>query len=319
MHMHAHDHDARSQRGLTLGAAVTLAYVLVALVAGLATHSLALLSEAGHNFTDFLALLLSWVGVYLLGKPPNESKTWGYHRAGVLAAFVNALTLGVITVLIVVEAVERFRHPVAVHTGPMFWVAIAGLLMNAAIAWSLLHGRSDVNVRAAFLHMVGDAVSTALVVVGALLIHWTGASIIDPLLSLVIAAFILWSGWDVLKESVEILLEASPRGVRSEDVARDLNNVEGVRSVHDMHIWSLGSAARALSCHIQIADIPPSQSAGILDRIRCLLADRYHIHHTTIQFENNVCDMSNGCVVSCRESHPEEHSHFHHHHHGHAH
>lgn len=303
MHMHAHDGDARSMRGLKLGAAVTFAYVLLALSAGLWAHSLALVSEAGHNLTDFLALLLSWLGVYLQTKPPTESKTWGYHRAGVLAAFINVLSLGVLTVLIVVEAFERFRQPVEVHTGPMLWVAMIGLTMNAGIAWSLMHGRRDVNIRAAFLHMVGDAISTALVIVGALLIRWTGAVVIDPALSLLIAAFIVWSGWDALKETLEILLEASPRGIRTDEVRQDLRGLEGVRDVHDMHIWSLGSAARALSCHIQIADIPPSESAGILERVRGLLADRYHIVHTTIQFENAACEIRDGCVLTVDPGH----------------
>ncbi len=302
MHVHSHG-PASGRQGLILKAAAvaTLGYVLLAFAAGLYAHSLALLSEAGHNLTDFLALIVSWVGVYLQSKPPTESKTFGYHRAGVLAALLNVVTLVVLTVFIVVGAIVRLQHPVAVATRPMLLVAAVGVLMNGVIAALLHRGKADVNVRGAFLHMVGDALSTALVIVGALVIAATGKVWVDPALSLLIAAFILWSSWGVLHETLNILLEGSPRGVATDQVCHALEAVEGVEEVHDMHIWSLGSQAHALSCHVRIADIPPSESDSILRCLQQLLADRYNIRHSTIQFENSACAISHGCVIPVHE------------------
>ncbi|MGH9486377.1 MAG: cation diffusion facilitator family transporter [Terriglobales bacterium] len=296
-HSHAgHTHGVRSHHMrlfLTISALVTLAYVVVAFVVGLQAHSLALVSEAGHNLTDFLALALTWVGVYFQAKPPAGSKTFGFQRAGVLTALVNVVTLFVITVLIVIEAVARLRSPTAVATGPMLWVAVAGLVMNTAIAWFLEHGRSDVNLRAAFLHMVGDACATALVVVGAIVIAATGWEVVDPILSLVIAALILASGWGIFLDTLNILLEGAPRGVKPREVEQALAGMAGVEAVHDLHIWSLGSQSHALSAHVRIADVQVSASEIIREQLVALLDERYHIHHATLQFETSAaCD---GC------------------------
>lgn len=296
--MHVHAHGGRAKTILALSAIVTLAYVALAFVVGLRAHSLALVSEAGHNLTDFLALGLTWLGVYFQSKPPTARKTFGYHRAGVLSALINVATLFVITVLIVVAAIQRLRTPEAVATGPMLWVAVIGLVMNTAIALFLESGRRDVNLRAAFLHMVGDAFATALVILGAVVIARTGLVLVDPILSLVIAGLIVASGWGVLRETLNILLEGAP--VNSEDVCADLAGVEGVQAIHDLHIWSLGSQSHALSAHIQIADIPPSASEQIRLRLCALLAERYHIRHATLQFEHGACD---GCSIV------EEHHH----------
>ncbi|HWG37348.1 MAG TPA: cation diffusion facilitator family transporter [Terriglobales bacterium] len=292
----SHGHHHHAQTILSWGAAATLAYVVLAFAAGLRAHSLALLSEAGHNLTDFLALLLSWLGVWFQSKPPTGQKTFGYHRAGVLAALVNVLSLFVITALIVIEAVARLRAPASVDTGPMVWVAAIGLAMNAAIAMSLRGSENhDVNLRAAFLHMLGDAVATGLVLVGALVIARTGWMAVDPILSLAIALLIVVSGWGVLQDTLNILLEGAPAGMRSEQVALELAGVAGVRAVHDLHIWTLGAHAHALSAHVQIEDIPPSASEQIRRALCALLAERYHIHHATLQFEHGECG---GCAMA---------------------
>lgn len=301
MHLHAPSNE-RDRRTLQISATLTLAYVVLALAAGVWAHSLALISEAGHNLTDFLALLLSWFGVYLQGKPADEIKTYGYQRAGVLAAFINVLTLLALTLFIVAEAISRFRSPVPVHSRPMLVVGAIGVVMNAGIALALQRGK-DVNLRAAFLHMVGDAVSTGLVIAGAVMIAATGRVVIDPILSLIIAGFIAWTSWGVLHETLNILLEGSPRGIRPEDVVRALCQVSGVVSVHDMHIWSLGSHAHALSCHVCIADIPPSASEVILHAVQAQLAERYHIHHSTIQFEYGPCAIVEGCAITPAPDH----------------
>lgn len=313
-HGHAHHHadgvaSAQAGRGgrrtrliLIAGAVATLAYVVLAFVVGLRAHSLALVSEAGHNLTDFLALAMTWLGVYLQTKPPTARKTFGYHRAGVLTALFNVGTLFVVTVLIVVEAIQRLHTPEAVATGPMLWVAVVGLVMNSAIAWFLEFGgsapagsRRDVNLQAAFLHMIGDAFATALVIIAAVVIAHTGWNVLDPVLSLVIAGLIAASGWGVFREALNILLEGAPVGMHSEEVAADLSAIEGVQAIHDLHIWSLGSNAHALSAHVQIADIPPSASEQIRQRLCGLLAERYQIRHATLQFENRTCD---GCSMA---------------------
>ncbi|MGH9466272.1 MAG: cation diffusion facilitator family transporter [Terriglobales bacterium] len=303
--MHTHDHSghAHGHGGagrhtrlfLTLSAIATLAYVVLAFVVGLQAHSLALLSEAGHNLTDFLALALTWVGVYFATKPPTTSKTFGFERAGVMTALVNVVALFVITVLIIVEAIVRLRTPEAVATGPMLWVAIVGLVMNTAIAWFLEHGREDVNLRAAFVHMVGDACATALVIVGAVVIANTGWTLVDPVLSLVIAALIFASGWGIFRDTMNILLEGAPRGVKAEQVRADLAGIEGVEAVHDLHIWSLGSQSHALSAHVRIADVQVSASEILRSKLAALLDERYHIHHATLQFETTAACQ--GCSM----------------------
>ena len=304
--MHAHSHGPMStSKLLRVAIFLTLAYIAVTIIAGIKAHSLALLSEAGHNVSDFLALLLSWVAVYLGARPPTVTKTYGYHRAGVLAAFVNAMSLVVVAIYIFVEAAHRMISPVPVHARIMMVVAAAGVAMNGAITW-MLHGRShDVNVRSAFIHMLGDTLSTASVIIGGWAILWTGRSWIDPALSFGIGALILWSSFGIVRETLNILLEGTPKGVSMKLLADAMKQVEGVHDVHDLHVWSIGSEMHALSCHIAIADIPPSASETILREVKERLAQQFRIHHTTIQFEHETCEIAHGCVmpVSMEEAH----------------
>jgi cobalt-zinc-cadmium efflux system protein len=285
----------------------TMVYVGVTVVAGIHAHSLALLSEAGHNVTDVLALLLSWVAIFVQTRPPSATKTFGYHRAGVLAAFVNALTLVGIAFYIFYEAVVRFYHPVEVHPQLMIWVAVAGVVINGVISWSLFRTGRDVNLRSVFIHQLGDTLSTAAVIVGGGAILWTGRPWIDPLLSIGIGVLILWSSLGIIRETLNILLEGAPSGMSTEKIAAVISSLEGVNSVHDVHVWSLGSETHALSCHIEIADIPPSESNAILRCVNDLLAAKFHIHHTTIQFENSVCEIAHGCVIPVHR--PDDHQH----------
>ena len=293
----------------------TLAYVVITFVAGLRAHSLALLSEAGHNVSDFLALLLSFVAVYFQTRPATHSKTFGYQRAGVLAAFVNAATLIVLSIWIGIEAVHRLSAPVAVQPTLMMVVAAAGVLMNGVIAALLWGVARDVNMRSAFLHMAGDTLSTAAVIAGGAGILFTGRNWIDPVLSLVIAALILWTSAGIVRETLNILLEGTPRGVTLSEIRSGMEEVEGVLNVHDLHVWSLGSNSHALACHVCIADIPPSESACILLKLNHVLRDHFAIQHSTIQFEHEGCEELHGCVVPIEEmSSPTARSH-----HGHAH
>src|SRR6266481_575383 len=305
--MHSHAHSGHSARVLRYSLAVTFLYVLITLIAGLRAHSLALLSEAGHNVTDLLALLLSWVAVFIQTRPPSATKTFGYHRAGVLAAFINALTLVLIAFYIFYEALARLEKPVAVQPQIMIWVAAVGVVMNGVISWLLFRTAHDVNLRSAFIHQMGDTLSTAAVIAGGWAIMLTGKSWIDPALSLGIGGLILWSSSGIIRETLNILLEGTPRGISAEHITDVLTAIDGVNDVHDVHVWSLGSETHALSCHIGIADIPPSESDAILRRVNDLLAAQFHIFHTTIQFENSICEIAHGCVIPVRHTHDHQH------------
>jgi cobalt-zinc-cadmium efflux system protein len=317
MHFHAAPSTPgvnRTKSVLRFSLVATLAYVVVTFVAGLRAHSLALLSEAGHNASDFLALLLSFAAVYFQTRPVSDSKTFGYQRAGVLAAFINAATLIVISIWIAIEAFHRLSAPVAVQPRLMMIVAAAGVLMNGVIAALLWGVARDVNMRSAFLHMAGDTLSTAAVIAGGAGILFTGQNWIDPVLSLFIAALILWSSFGIVRETLNILLEGTPRGCSLPRIRSGMEAVEGVINVHDLHIWSLGSQSRALACHVTIADIPPSESACILVKLNHVLKEHFQISHTTIQFEHIGCGELEGCVVPIEELAAHQHSR-----HGHTH
>src|SRR5258706_1034141 len=313
--MHTHSHArVPSARGNTSSVlrwslAITLAYIVVLVVAGVRARSLALLSEAGHNASDFLALLLSAVAAYLHERPATSQKTFGYHRAGVLAAFVNALSLVIIALFIFYEASQRFRQPLTVRPGLMMVVAAAGVLMNAAIAALLLRGGRDVNIRSVLIHQVGDTLSTAAVLLGGWAIMITGTQWIDPALSCAIGGLILWSSFGIIRETLNILLEGTPRGLDSALIAGEISLTDGVQGVHDLHVWSLGSETHALSCHVQIADIPPSESERILRDVKERLAARFHIHHTTLQFEHVDCEVAHGCVIPVGQARDHRHPH----------
>ncbi|MGO9127418.1 MAG: cation diffusion facilitator family transporter [Terriglobales bacterium] len=307
--MHASHGGDRTSKVLRISLLVTLAYIVLLVIAGIRAHSLALLSEAGHNLSDLVALLLSLVAVYLQGRPPSATKTYGWHRAGVLAALVNTASLVVISFFIFYEAFERLRKPEPVHAGMMMGVAAIGVVMNGAIALLLHRSSRDVNIRSALLHEIGDTVSTAAVIAGGWAIMATGRYWIDPALSFGIGALILWSGVGIIREALNILLEGTPRGVKLDRVEATIRAVEGVNDVHDLHVWSIGSETAALSCHISIADIPPSVSERILRDVKQRLYEEFHINHTTIQFEHVVCEVAHGCVIPVGGEEGHEHSH----------
>src|ERR1700682_2509110 len=312
MHVHAHGAGGPT-RVLKISLAVTLAYIALLVVAGIRAHSLALLSEAGHNLSDFLALLLSLVAVYFQSRPANSTKTYGYHRAGVLAALVNATSLVAVSFFIFYEAFRRLQHPEPVQASVMMWVAAAGVVTNGVIALLLYRsaGRSggDVNIRSALLHEVGDTLSTAAVIAGGWAIMVTGNYWIDSALSFGIGVLILWSGFGIVRETLNILLEGTPRGVKLELVETAIRSVEGVNDVHDLHCWSIGSESGALSCHIAIADIPPSISERILRDVKACLHRDFRIDHTTIQFEHAVCEVAHGGVIPVGGGGEQQHQH----------
>jgi cobalt-zinc-cadmium efflux system protein len=296
-HVHSHSHGSpKTGKILVASLVLTLGFVAAETIAGFSSGSLALLGDAVHNLTDAFGLALAGAAYFVESRPGNQVKTFGYHRTGVLAAFVNALTLAALSVLLLWESVRHLMSPQPVEENTMLVVAAAGIVVNVVIAWGLGGHGSDLNLRAAWIHMMGDAASCVAIIVGALVIRRTGWLAVDPILSILIALVIVWTAWDIFKDSLNILLEGLPKGLNLADVTKQICCIPGVIDVHDLHIWSLGSEARALSCHVLIEDMPPSASHSILCEVNRLLDERFAIHHTTVQFEHARCELAD---VSC--------------------
>jgi cobalt-zinc-cadmium efflux system protein len=288
---HAHDrHSGDVSRKLTIATAANVAVVVAEIAVGLYAGSLALIGDALHNLTDAGALLIALIAVRLARRTPTHEKTFGYQRAGILAAFINAGLLVAFTLFLLREAWERFQQPHAVDTQWMLAMAAVALAVNAGTALSIRReSRDDVNIRGAFLHMVGDAVSSAGIIVAAVLIAVTGRLYWDALVTMFIAALILWSSYGILRESVNLLLDGTPAGIDPAAVTQALGDIEGILGVHHLHIWALGPSSPALSCHIMVGDVPVSSTGALLDEINETLAHRFRIAHTTIQFEFAEC------------------------------
>ena len=274
---------------LRLALALTVVVLIVEVVGGLLAHSLALLSDAGHVLTDIIVLGLSGFALGQAGRPANPRKTFGYQRVGILVALLNALILGAIVIGIAVEAVRRIQDPGQVQGGLMAGTAVVGLIISLYIAYSLSRHDSDLAVRSALIHIRGDAFAAGGVIVAGLIIVVSGWQIVDPLLSLAIAALIAWSAWRVLIAAVNILLESMPADVRTESVVDAVKKVPGVRDLHDLHVWSLSTQSRAMSAHLLIDDQRVLQAQDILAEVREVLAHGFGIEHTTIQFESLEC------------------------------
>jgi len=300
--LHGHQHGSSAGRVLKWSFGATVAFVAVEILAGVQAGSLALLSDAGHNFTDALALLVAWFGLYLENRPADHVRTYGYHRAGVLAAFVNAIALIVLAGFVFFESYKRLLAPRRVEETTMFVVAGFGLTLNFAIMWAMRRDQKhDLNIRSAYLHMLGDALGSIGILAGAAAIRYTGWQRIDPMLSILIGLLIVWTAWEVIREALNILLEGLPKGLTLEAVAEAMREIEGVLDVHHLHIWSLGSNTHALSCHVRIPDVPPSESEATLRQLNAMLAGRFHIEHTTLQFEHADCEpIGIDCVIRPR-------------------
>jgi len=284
--MQAHHHARKPAASvLSWSVGATFALVVTELVGGYLGHSLALVSDAVHNLSDIPTLVISWLALRWAERPPTSQKTYGYHRAGILAAFTNAILLALVALYLFYEAYERLRHPVAVHEQVMIWISLAALAVNGGISLALLRGRRDLNLRSILIHNFGDALSNVGILVGALVIRSTGARWIDPAVGACIGALVLWSSYSILKESSHILLEGLPRELLLEDVAGAILRVSGVQEVHDIHIWTLGTDLHALSCHVRIPDMHMEESEKILAAIRERLGSEFHIAHITVQFE----------------------------------
>jgi cobalt-zinc-cadmium efflux system protein len=296
---HGHDHGSLTGRRLLLAIFVTVAFVAGEAIAGYFAHSLALISDAGHNFSDALALVFSSYAIWIAQKPSTAKRTFGHHRVGILAALVNSVSLVLIALFIFWESFTRLRHPVPVHSTPMIAVALIAILMNAAISLSLRKAaKNDLNVRSAHVHTLGDAVSAFGVVAAGVVVAFTGASIADPLVSILIAVLILWSSWSILKESVNVLLEAIPEGMTMESVEQTICGVEGVLAVHDLHVWTIGSGIIACSCHVTVEEQSVREGENVLRIVAEALAHHHAIAHSTIQVEVEGCEPNDMyCVM----------------------
>lgn len=321
-----HDHThGMAKQALRLAFFLTIFILAAELIGGFFANSLALLSDAGHVLTDLFALGLAWFAAVQAERPANSSKTFGYHRVGILAALVNAVTLIVIALVILWEAISRFQHPEPVQPLIMFLSAAIGIIVNLFIGFGLQKEGDNLNTRAAALHVFGDVAASVAVIVAGVVILLTGWYPADPILSVGIAVLIAIGAWRILRETTDILLESAPKDINLSELVRDMMRVEGVRDVHDLHVWCIASGMYALSCHASIADVPPSQSASILRPLETMLSKKYHIGHTAIQFESHshqstYCSVEGlYCQMECTNGRESMHNHSHDHGHDHPH
>lgn len=291
-HDHNHSHAGKFMR-LSIG--LTAIFVILEGVSGYLAHSLSLLSDAGHNFADLLALLLSWYALNVSMRPADAKRTYGYHRAGILAALVNAVCLVVISFFIFFEAWHRLESPVAVHGSLVIVIALVAMILNGFISLILKkEAEHDLNIRGAYIHMLGDALSAIGVVIAGVFILLTGDSIADPLVSILIGIFILWSSWGILASAVNILLEAAPQGFDVPRLKEAIENIHGIQEVHDLHVWTVTSEMNACSCHVTIANQSVEESQTIRRAIEEMMKRDFSIQHTTIQLEVEGCKQ---CVI----------------------
>jgi cobalt-zinc-cadmium efflux system protein len=301
-HDHTHEHSHLTQNRVLGAIAVTSIILVAEVVGGILTNSLALLSDAGHMLTDVLALGLSFFAISMARRPPTDEKTYGFHRTEILAALANGITLVVICLLIFYEAFQRFNHPPEIKTTGMLIVAVIGLIANLVSAVLLSGHSGSLNVRGAFLHVLGDALSSVGIIIGGVVILFTGWFWVDPLISAGIGVIIVFGAYNLVRESVDILLEATPSHITLDEVRTALQSIPGVLDVHDLHVWCLTPQICSLSSHLVISDVMTSRSDQTLREINDLLAERFRIEHTTIQFECAHCNGgdSSGCSLGAR-------------------
>jgi cobalt-zinc-cadmium efflux system protein len=289
MHVHhageGHSHGQPAPALLAAALAATAALVVAEFAGGYLGHSIALTSDAVHNLSDIPTIVISWLALRWCARPADAQRTFGYARAGILAAFTNAILLLIVAAGLLWESFARLLHPVPVHEEWMIGLSLAALAVNGAITLSLARHYRDLNLRALLVHNLGDALSNIAILAGALAIRFSGMFWLDPLLGIAIGALVFWSSTGILRESGHILLEGLPRQMRLPDVAKAILAVSGVQEVHDVHIWTLGGDDHALSCHVRIQDMHMEASEKILKNIQQQLASDFGIHHVTIQFE----------------------------------
>jgi len=287
-HGHGHSHAPASfGRAFAVGIVLNTAFVVVEVIYGLLSHSLALVADAGHNLSDVLGLVLAWGATFLAKRAATERHTYGFQRSSVLAALGNAIVLLVSVGAIAWEALQRLRTPDPVGAQTIIWVALLGIAINAGTALMFMSGRKgDLNVRGAFVHMAADALISAGVVVAGVVITFTGWFWLDPLVSLLLAGIIIYGTWDLLRESINLSLDAVPEGIDPTAVSQYLRTLPQVADAHHLHIWGLSTTEAALTVHLVLTD--RSQGDALLHEINDTLRERFKIGHATIQFESSV-------------------------------
>ncbi len=307
---HNHEHAAPAGRKLLYGIVLSITILIVEIIGGLASHSLALLSDAGHVLTDIIALALSWYGVRQATRPANHRMTFGYHRVGVIIAIVNALSIFAIAGFILYEAYQRFQQVQVVNSPLMMGIAVIGLAANVVVVlWLRSEQKDNINVRSAFWHALGDALASIGVIIGGLVILLTGQYWVDPLVSVIISLIILASVWSILREGFHVLLEATPKDVDVQAMIKTIKKIAGVKDIHDVHVWSISSNLRAMNGHILIDDISTSQAAKIRAEIEEVVREKYKVGHTTLQLECETCDSTDSfCNLKQGEPHDEDES-----------
>ncbi|WP_186575945.1 cation diffusion facilitator family transporter [Aquibacillus kalidii] len=313
-HDHGHDHThGANKKALFISFIITTGYMLIEAVGGFLTNSLALLSDAGHMLSDSVALGVGLVAFILGEKAASYSKTYGYKRFEILAALFNGVTLVVIAGYIFYEAFQRFIDPPAVASTGMLIIGIIGLLVNVIVAWILLRGDTEenLNVRAAFLHVIGDMLGSVGAILAALLIMFFGWGWADPLASVVVAILVLISGWRVTKDSVHVLMEGTPRNVEFDEIVTCIESTDGIISIHDLHVWSITSGQNALSCHAVVKEtLTMKESQALLRKIEHQLEHK-GIGHVTIQLESD--EHPHDDSIMCQLEEQATHSHHHQH------
>jgi cobalt-zinc-cadmium efflux system protein len=319
--MHAEPHLDKSIAGRFKYAIILTALTLVAeVIGGIWTNSLALLSDAAHVFLDLFALILSLAAIKLAAYPATDTRTFGWHRAEVFASFINGASVFLIALGILYEAGGRVFHPEEVKSLPMFVIAAVGLIMNLVAASALhQHSHDDLNVRSAFLHVVGDAAASVGVIAGGLVMYYTGWYVVDALISIGIGFVIFWGAWRVLRESAHILLEGVPRGMNTTEVVAAIRTVEGVNDIHHLNLWTICSHILALSAHVDVDPAYKEKQAGVLRRIEEFVLEKYHITHTTLQVECTMCVEMPVLKELRHRPRMGQHAHEHGHHHPHGH
>lgn len=281
------------KRGLAAGIGLNLLIVVAEVFAGLIAGSLGLLSDAVHNFTDMAALGITGFAIWQAKKPPTAEKTFGYHRTGILTALINSLALVAVTLWIFYEAWQRFLDPQPVGGALVIITATLALCANLIIVFILRNRASgDINIRSAVLHLVGDAAASAAVVISGAVIVISGWYPVDPLVSVALGLAILWGAWRIIRETLEIFLESSPRAIDVDQLVAEMKTEDGVRDIHDMHVWTLGSEVYALSCHVLVDDVKVSEGGRIMADLKKMLADDFGIVHSTLELEAVCCDVS---------------------------
>ncbi len=288
--MHQHSHEPATASRLILGIALSSVILISEVVGGVIANSLALLSDAGHVLADIIALSLSAYALQQAQRPPSHRMTFGYHRIGVMVAIVNAVAIFAVAGIIFFEAVKRLQSPPEVNSSIMLAIAVIGLTANLVVAFWLREARKDsLNIKSAFWHVLGDALASVGVILGAIVIKTTGFTQADALISIVIGLIIAASAWGILSEGISVLLESTPAHVNLDELTSSLRAIPGVREVHDLHVWSLTPNLHALSSHIVIEDRLTSETALVRCQVEKLLSEHYEIDHTTLQMECESC------------------------------